>query len=224
MNYEKIYNQLVERRKVDILRDGYKEKHHIVPRSLGGSDEADNIVVLTAREHFIAHLLLTKIHRTGPSHYKMIRAVNMMLCSSMNHSRYTPPSRIYESLRILFSKAQSASQTSEGNSQYGTMWVFHDLFGPKKIDKTKLVEYLDQGWYKGKVLRKCKTAQVKEKPEKHPHLAEWYKIYSAVGFNAFVEKTGYKYSQPNLVKLFKRYVKDFVPQNGKKRGNGLIPE
>lgn len=145
----------------------------------------------------------------------------MMLCSSMNHSRYTPPSRIYESLRISFSKAQSQSQTGKGNSQYGTTWVFHDLFGPKKIDKTKLVEYLDQGWYKGRVLRKCKTAQAKEKPEKYPHLAEWYKIYSAVGFDAFVEKTGYNYSQPNLVKLFQRHVKEFVPQNGKKRGNDL---
>ena len=40
----------------------YTEKHHIIPRSLGGSDNSSNIVVLTAREHFIAHCLLARIH------------------------------------------------------------------------------------------------------------------------------------------------------------------
>lgn len=40
---------------------GYVEKHHIVPRSIGGSDLENNLVCLTAREHFICHLLLTKM-------------------------------------------------------------------------------------------------------------------------------------------------------------------
>lgn len=38
------------------------ERHHIVPRALGGSNAKDNIVPLTPREHFVAHLLLAKIH------------------------------------------------------------------------------------------------------------------------------------------------------------------
>lgn len=154
MNYEKIYNQLVARRKVDILRDGYKERHHIIPRSLGGSDEADNIVELTAREHFIAHVLLTKMHRTGPSHYKMVKALYMMLCSSMNQSRYTPPSRIYESLRISFSEAQSASQTGEGNSQYGSMWIINSESGESK--QIKKDDIIPDGWIKGRKIRRCK--------------------------------------------------------------------
>ena len=37
---------------------GYLEKHHILPRSLGGSDNKDNLVELTAKEHFIVHMLL----------------------------------------------------------------------------------------------------------------------------------------------------------------------
>ena len=40
--------------------DGYAEVHHIVPRSLGGSDDADNLIRLTARQHFIAHWILAR--------------------------------------------------------------------------------------------------------------------------------------------------------------------
>jgi len=43
---------------------GYFERHHVVPRSAGGSNAAENIVCLTAREHFLAHWLLYRIYRT----------------------------------------------------------------------------------------------------------------------------------------------------------------
>lgn len=42
--------------------DGYVERHHILPRSLGGSDDSSNLVALTAREHFVAHMLLAKMY------------------------------------------------------------------------------------------------------------------------------------------------------------------
>jgi len=41
--------------------DVYTEKHHIIPRSMGGDNNADNLVKLTAREHFVCHLLLVKM-------------------------------------------------------------------------------------------------------------------------------------------------------------------
>lgn len=63
MNYERIYNEFIEdRREREAGLIGYVERHHIVPRSLGGSDEADNLIRLTAEDHFFAHLLLAKIH------------------------------------------------------------------------------------------------------------------------------------------------------------------
>jgi hypothetical protein len=68
MNYSKIYEQLIER---GVMRGWtkktapcYTEKHHIVPRSMGGSNEQSNLVVLTAKEHFVAYHLLWKIHKT----------------------------------------------------------------------------------------------------------------------------------------------------------------
>lgn len=61
MNYQAIYSSLIAKRKAKKPR-GYSEKHHIIPRCLGGSDDRNNLVRLTAREHFIAHRLLAKVH------------------------------------------------------------------------------------------------------------------------------------------------------------------
>lgn len=61
MNYQKAYDALIAYRKSNIPT-GYTEKHHILPKSLGGSNDKQNIVKLTAKEHFIAHRLLAKIH------------------------------------------------------------------------------------------------------------------------------------------------------------------
>ena len=65
MNYQKIYSSLVEKAKLRKTVSGYKERHHVIPRSMGGSDVEYNIIDLTAREHYVAHLLLAKIHK-GP--------------------------------------------------------------------------------------------------------------------------------------------------------------
>jgi 5-methylcytosine-specific restriction endonuclease McrA len=57
MNYQKIHDSIIERAKNRNLLD-YKERHHIIPKCLGGSDNLDNLVDLTAREHFIIHKIL----------------------------------------------------------------------------------------------------------------------------------------------------------------------
>jgi len=57
--------------------DGYSERHHIIPRSLGGNDDPPNIVRLTYREHFLAHWLLTKF-TMGRDRIKMLHALHRM--------------------------------------------------------------------------------------------------------------------------------------------------
>lgn len=226
MNYEKIYNSLVEYRKL-IPPHGYCENHHILPKSLGGSDSPENLVKLTAREHFIAHLLLAKIHKYGPAHFKMVKAIKMMLSSSPTHERYTP-ARTYEFIRKDFATAQSICQSGAKNSQFGTVWMNHILVGSKRVKSELVPDLIEQGWFLGKTLKTCKVLLTKEQiiernreklKTKYPFLDEWYKLYSEVGFQEFVKQTGYKYSKPNLVNLFSRNVKSFKPQNGKKRGN-----
>jgi hypothetical protein len=91
MNYQNIYNNLIEKAKIRTELLGYKEKHHILPRSLGGDDSLENLVNLTAREHFIAHLLLAKMYGG-----KMVHAVYMM----STRNGYT--NRVYEQIRLQF--------------------------------------------------------------------------------------------------------------------------
>ncbi len=61
MNYQRIYDQIIDRAKTRKLQ-GYKEKHHIIPKCMGGSNEKQNLIELTAREHFICHWLLCRIY------------------------------------------------------------------------------------------------------------------------------------------------------------------
>lgn len=60
--YSKWYNNIINKAASRKLPGGtYKERHHIIPRCLGGDNSKSNLVDLTAREHFICHWLLTKM-------------------------------------------------------------------------------------------------------------------------------------------------------------------
>lgn len=92
MDYQKHYDNLINLAKTRKL-DSYKESHHIVPRCMGGSDESDNLVDLSAREHYLAHQLLVKIY---PHQHGLIKACRMMCISSRGQIRNN---REYEWIR-----------------------------------------------------------------------------------------------------------------------------
>ncbi len=122
MNHQYIYDCLIQKRQQEPAT-GYTERHHILPRSMGGSDDPSNLVVLTGREHWIAHLLLWKIHRNA----KMIFACNMMAmrCEERGIPRIKN-SRSYEMLRKEYSVAISntlKSRPKEKHSCFKTRWV-----------------------------------------------------------------------------------------------------
>lgn len=107
MKYAAIYADLVlsAKQKGRAKRNGeYFESHHIIPRCFGGTNKSDNLVLLTAREHFIAHHLLVKIHQ---DHAGMRRAFWMMCHSRGNHGHITREYRItssvYDKARADFS-------------------------------------------------------------------------------------------------------------------------
>ena len=62
MKYSAIYDQLMDKARQRGRPEGYCEKHHIVPKCLGGGNEKSNLVFLTAKEHFMAHKLLVRIY------------------------------------------------------------------------------------------------------------------------------------------------------------------
>lgn len=114
MNYKRIYKNLIKKRRSEPLPyDVYGEKHHIIPVSLGGNNSKKNLIRLSAREHYIAHLLLFKIFKKRKqlhphldkkkqSFRKMSLALNMMSkFSSTSHQneRKKINSHIFQILR-----------------------------------------------------------------------------------------------------------------------------
>lgn len=103
-----IYDRLIERAKTRSNATGYTERHHIIPRSLGGSDDHSNIVVLTAKEHYIAHRLLAKF-TTGQDKHKMAYALFNMCTTSKQRPRYVPNARSYALIKAEMAESMKES-------------------------------------------------------------------------------------------------------------------
>lgn len=88
----------------------YVEKHHILPRSLGGDNSTSNLVCLTAREHFIAHLLLSKMY-IGVDKSKMQFALYMFTKNPSKTSNRVVNSTTYEYVKKCFAEAVSTTHT-----------------------------------------------------------------------------------------------------------------
>lgn len=117
--YTKWYYNIINRAQSRVLpEEVYTEKHHVIPRSLGGSDDSGNIAVLTAREHWICHLLLTKM-TTGNDRYKMAYALNMMThVQRIGEGRYLPPSKLYEYSKEIHREAITRCWTPEKRKEH----------------------------------------------------------------------------------------------------------
>lgn len=106
MNYQKHYTALIERARIRNIA-GYTENHHVIPKCLGGNDCESNFALLTAEEHYTAHLLLVKIYPHEP---KLIFAALMMTVSNGIHGR--SKNKAYGWVRRASAKASSLRPVS----------------------------------------------------------------------------------------------------------------
>ncbi len=120
MNYKKVYDLLIEKVKKENRKKQigiYYEAHHIIPKCLGGqgsysrTKQHPNIVLLTAKEHFIAHLLL---HKMYPENKPLMYACWRM-CNIQNKYReyYRPSSRIYEEIKTSIASFNRTLKVSD---------------------------------------------------------------------------------------------------------------
>lgn len=109
MNYQKVYDQLIEkRRKFPLTKNKkdpnyvYCETHHIIPKCLNGTDDISNKINLTAREHFIAHYLLWKIHPCDETllAFYMFKKGNPHSCVKRDFKN----SKLYEKARLAYNE------------------------------------------------------------------------------------------------------------------------
>lgn len=211
MDYKKIYDKIIENRKQNPLKDGeYGEKHHIIPRSLSGSDNTENLVKLTAREHFICHALLSEMYeKESFEWYKMNHAFMLMKGESFAHkgNRYYN-SKLYELKRKDFAIVNSWNQTGERNSQYGK---------PRSEEtKNKIRKALKYDKPTKREIRDLQRKIIKESIEEYNikyynELFEKFEKSNYRSIREFVRDGNYNKSHVSLTYNFKKYVKKYNP-------------
>ena len=117
MDHQRIYDSIIEKAKSEDRKKKcgtYYEKHHILPKCLGGIDNKENLVLLTAKEHFVCHKLLTYIYKNNR---KIACAYHKMIYGNSN--KCNKSSRDYAYARELISKTPVPKETckkiSKGN-------------------------------------------------------------------------------------------------------------
>lgn len=109
MDYFNLYVNLLLKHGTEDKPEGYSERHHIVPKALGGDDSNENLIYLSARTHFLAHWLLLKIHKcavTARAFYGMAD------CNRRPERRSIITSRKYEIAKKAFSANNHMKETS----------------------------------------------------------------------------------------------------------------
>lgn len=115
MNYQGIYNNIINKAKIQFRskQDAYFERHHILPKCLGGGNTKENLVLLTAKEHYICHLLLCKIYKNDIKiRAKMLYAFYMMKTKYVHHMRYNGKSFEWAKLQLYGSNGCARGENS----------------------------------------------------------------------------------------------------------------
>jgi inorganic triphosphatase YgiF len=131
MNYKKVYEDLIQKRTVlQCLSESSIgcENHHIVPVSEGGSNDKDNIVRLTIKEHIFAHQLLARIYNDS----KMWGAINLMMTVNGEH----------KCLRLASIARQRHNDLICGNRN--TFYGRHHTEDTRHTLSEKTIEYISQ--------------------------------------------------------------------------------
>lgn len=202
MDYQKHYDLLIARAKNRII-DGYKERHRIVPGWLGGKYNKENCVFLTAREHYLAHALLYKIHRSSQAAHAWF-----CMCRQSNNQERKFTSIQYENARMAH--ANMLSKTSIGAN--------NNFFGKRHTNDTKAkISESVRNWYKEVGKSKDSIAVWVEKVARKPKSKEHRKKIGRKGFVMLKNSdTG------ECVRVLKSDVSNYDPDIWKNPNIGIV--
>lgn len=83
---------------------GYSERHHVIPKCMGGQDNKENLVYLSSREHFLCHLLLVKFVEKDYVRKMKYALGKFIQCSDLQNRLIN--SRQYDIVRKYISEAR----------------------------------------------------------------------------------------------------------------------
>jgi hypothetical protein len=164
MNYRKNYDDYIVyvkslgRRKLNRSDPGYVyyERHHIIPKCMGGEDVSDNVALLTAREHMLAHYLLMKIF---PGYWRLAYSFGCFSCHfNMQRSLF-----LSKASTKMFQLAAEAKSSAQHNSHISieTRQKLSEA-GKKRLHTDEEKEKIGRA-HKGKVvsfITRCKLSNV----------------------------------------------------------------
>jgi len=168
--YHKIYFNIIKKAIHRSKPNCYTEIHHVIPKSLGGNNDKENLVILTAREHFICHQLLTKF-TIGKDKKKMITAARFMSVVKNNHQDRYINSYLYEIIKKKY------AESLKGHKHFGP---FHQSkeSNDKRSKTLKAYRAKHGGTFKGKKhsiesrALMSKAQKGKKKPKRTPEQIE----------------------------------------------------
>ena len=163
MNYRYQYDKLVSRGLSRSKPSEYCEEHHILPSALGGGDNKENLVWLTSREHYVAHIFLAKLHGG-----KMWAALRWM-----SDQRKRTNSRIYSAAKI-----NSLGVLSEAGKIGGMIAVTRKL-GIHGRTKAKRVLDSSESGKKAYMLKRGVHGRTKEQMASDGRISGLIRGYSA---------------------------------------------
>jgi hypothetical protein len=135
--YTKIYYQIINKAKSRAKPEGYTEKHHIIPKCMGGKE----VIPLTFREHFICHHLLIKMCKTSKQKWSMYHAFDLMGKPNKNQSDRIINSKMFERIKTANRQLSFGRKCSEetkmkmSESQKGKK---HSIESKRKMSKSQL--------------------------------------------------------------------------------------
>jgi len=133
--YSRWYFKIVEAARTT-PRVGYVEEHHIIPTSMGGANTPENKVKLSGREHFIVHLLLTKM--TSGNHLAKMKAALAFMTSGTKYRQvYIPCSRIFEMVKKARAEGTRDSKLGVPLSAEHRKAISMGLTGSKRRPRTE---------------------------------------------------------------------------------------
>lgn len=208
--YSKIYTNIISIAKSRNL-DGYTETHHIVPQSLGGSNIKDNLVELTAREHFICHWLLVKMTE-GNDRVKMLYALQGMKAENEFQLRYHTKitARVYEKYRI--EHAENHSRIMKGKTAWnkGRKLEGEELEQQRERIRNRKIDPVKQAEGQRKRIEKVKGQKQSEETKLKKSLAlkgkskgpksDEHKIAISLSCKGIKKKEGHSTNVANAVK------------------------
>jgi hypothetical protein len=124
------YERLMERARGRNL-SGYSERHHVLPKCLGGKDSAANVVRLTPEEHYVAHQLLVKMH---PGNHSLLWAASNMTGKT---GRMQRRNKLYGWLRRRLSEEMRGRKTGSKHSEETKAKMRAAKLGRKHSAETK---------------------------------------------------------------------------------------